>query len=40
MEKIDQEVYGRINNDVYQTQGDTWWKPDSILHLLKTSVNP
>ncbi|QEC51882.1 3-demethylubiquinone-9 3-methyltransferase [Anseongella ginsenosidimutans] len=40
MEKIDQEVYGRINNDVYQTQGDTWWKPDSILHLLKTSINP
>lgn len=40
MEKIDQEVYSRINNGVYQTQGDTWWEPDSILHLLKTSINP
>lgn len=40
MGKIDQGVYSRINNDVYQTQGDSWWQPDSILHLLKTSVNP
>jgi len=40
MEKITQEVYNQINNDVYKTQGDIWWKPDHVLHLLKTSVNP
>lgn len=40
MEKVSQEVYNQINNEVYKTQGDVWWKPDQILHLLKTSVNP
>lgn len=40
MEKVTQEVYSQINNDVYKTQGDIWWKQDSVLHLLKTSVNP
>lgn len=40
MEKVPQAVYDRINNEVYKTQGDIWWKPDHILHLLKTSVNP
>jgi 2-polyprenyl-6-hydroxyphenyl methylase/3-demethylubiquinone-9 3-methyltransferase len=40
MEKISTTVYEQINNDVYKTQGDIWWKPDSVLHLLKTSVNP
>ncbi|MEP6596439.1 MAG: bifunctional 2-polyprenyl-6-hydroxyphenol methylase/3-demethylubiquinol 3-O-methyltransferase UbiG [Ginsengibacter sp.] len=40
MEKISAEVYNRINNVVYKTQGDIWWRPDTILHLLKTSVNP
>ena len=40
MENISQEVYNRINNEVYKTHGDSWWQPDQILHLLKTSVNP
>ena len=40
MEKISQQVYSQINNDVYKTQGDIWWKQDSVLHLLKTSINP
>jgi len=40
MEKITEEVYSQINNAVYKTQGDIWWKPDHVLHLLKTSVNP
>jgi 2-polyprenyl-6-hydroxyphenyl methylase/3-demethylubiquinone-9 3-methyltransferase len=40
MEKISAPVYNRINNDVYKTQGDTWWQSDHILHLLKTSINP
>ena len=40
MEKVSSEVYNKINNDVYKSQGDIWWKPDTVLHLLKTSVNP
>jgi 2-polyprenyl-6-hydroxyphenyl methylase / 3-demethylubiquinone-9 3-methyltransferase len=40
MEKISAEIYNRINNNVYKSQGDIWWKPDTVLHLLKSSVNP
>lgn len=40
MGKIPQSIYDQINNEVYKTQGDIWWRPDHILHLLKTSVNP
>ena len=40
MERVSPEVYKKINNDVYKEAGDIWWKPDSVLHLLKTSVNP
>jgi 2-polyprenyl-6-hydroxyphenyl methylase/3-demethylubiquinone-9 3-methyltransferase len=40
MEKIAPSVYEQINNEVYKAQGDTWWKPDAVLHLLKTSINP
>jgi len=40
MEKISTEVYKKIDNDLYNADGDIWWKPDTILHLLKTSVNP
>jgi 2-polyprenyl-6-hydroxyphenyl methylase/3-demethylubiquinone-9 3-methyltransferase len=34
------EVYKRINNDLYNEQGDLWWDNDRFLHLLKTSINP
>ena len=40
MEKISNDIYQKINNDVYKSEGDIWWQPDHILHLLKTSVNP
>ena len=40
MEKVSAEVFQKINNEVYKADGDIWWKPDTILHLLKTSVNP
>ncbi|GAC1600295.1 MAG: bifunctional 3-demethylubiquinone 3-O-methyltransferase/2-octaprenyl-6-hydroxy phenol methylase [Chitinophagaceae bacterium] len=40
MEKIKQEVYNKIDNNLYDTEGDIWWQPDTTLHLLKTSVNP
>ena len=40
MEKVSTEVYQKIDNEFYKSDGDIWWKPDTILHLLKTSVNP
>src|SRR6266487_2265553 len=40
MEKVSTEVYKKIDNEIYKSDGDIWWKPDTILHLLKTSVNP
>jgi 2-polyprenyl-6-hydroxyphenyl methylase/3-demethylubiquinone-9 3-methyltransferase len=40
MEKIDAEIFARIDNNVYKAQGDIWWKPDSMLNLIKTSLNP
>jgi len=40
MEKVSTEVYKKIDNEIYKSDGDIWWKSDTILHLLKTSVNP
>jgi len=40
MEKINQDVYNKINNNLYNAEGDIWWQPGTILHLLKTSINP
>lgn len=40
MEKIASEIYDRIDNDLYKEEGDLWWNPENVLHLLKTSVNP
>jgi len=40
MKKIKQEVYNKIDNNLYNADGDIWWQPDTMLLLLKTSVNP
>src|SRR5260221_6597831 len=40
MEKVSQEVYNQINNEVYKAKGDSWWQGQNVLYLLKTSVNP
>ena len=40
MEKVTTQVYNQIDNDFYNAQGDIWWKSDTVLHLLKTSINP
>ncbi len=40
MNKIPDAIYNRINNKVYETPGDIWWDTNSVLHILKTSVNP
>jgi 2-polyprenyl-6-hydroxyphenyl methylase / 3-demethylubiquinone-9 3-methyltransferase len=40
MKKITQEIYERIDNDYYNLEGDKWWKPDSLLSLMKMFINP
>jgi 2-polyprenyl-6-hydroxyphenyl methylase / 3-demethylubiquinone-9 3-methyltransferase len=37
---ISQQIYKGIDNTYYNQAGDAWWQPDSVLHLMKTSVNP
>lgn len=29
-----------INNTFYDAEGDPWWQPQSVLYLLRTTVNP
>jgi 2-polyprenyl-6-hydroxyphenyl methylase/3-demethylubiquinone-9 3-methyltransferase len=40
MQKIPEEVYNRINNEIYNQEGDRWWQPDFSLNLIKTLFNP
>ena len=40
MKKVAQEVYDRIDNDLYHEEGDIWWQSDSPLYLIQYSVNP
>jgi 2-polyprenyl-6-hydroxyphenyl methylase/3-demethylubiquinone-9 3-methyltransferase len=40
MSKVTHQVYNRINNDFYNEDGDSWWRPDSPLYLLQSSFNP
>jgi 2-polyprenyl-6-hydroxyphenyl methylase/3-demethylubiquinone-9 3-methyltransferase len=40
MQKIPEEVYNRINNKVYDEEGERWWQPDFSLNLIKTIINP
>jgi 2-polyprenyl-6-hydroxyphenyl methylase / 3-demethylubiquinone-9 3-methyltransferase len=40
MQKVPEEIYNRINNDIYNKEGDRWWQPDFSLNLIKTLINP
>ena len=40
MKKVTQEVYDRIDNDLYHEKGDIWWQSDSPLYLIQLSINP
>jgi 2-polyprenyl-6-hydroxyphenyl methylase/3-demethylubiquinone-9 3-methyltransferase len=33
-------IYQRIDNNVYNVEANNWWSADTVLHLLKSSVNP
>ena len=37
---ISNEIYSRIDNGLYNKPGDIWWDENTILYLLKLSVNP
>jgi hypothetical protein len=34
VKKVAQEVYDRIDNDLYHEEGDIWWQSDSPLYLI------
>jgi hypothetical protein len=40
VKKVAQEIYDRIDNDLYHADGDRWWQSDSPLCLIQSSVNP
>ena len=40
MQKVPDEVYSLINNDIYKEQGERWWQPDFPLNLLRALYNP
>jgi 2-polyprenyl-6-hydroxyphenyl methylase / 3-demethylubiquinone-9 3-methyltransferase len=40
MKKISQEIYEKINNHIYDTDGGRWWSTEFSLHLLRALYNP
>jgi 2-polyprenyl-6-hydroxyphenyl methylase/3-demethylubiquinone-9 3-methyltransferase len=40
VKRVAQEIYDRIDNDLYHAHGDRWWQSDSPLYLIQSSVNP
>ena len=40
MKEVAQEIFDRIDNDLYQAAGDIWRRPDSPFFLMQSSFNP
>jgi len=40
MLKISPEIYDRINNGLYEDEGDKWWDPDSSFFQTRAVFNP
>ncbi len=40
MHKVPQKIYSRIDNAIYNVDGDRWWQPDFSLNLIRTLINP
>lgn len=40
MQKVPDEIYNRINNNIYNVEGNRWWEPDFSLNLIRTLYNP
>jgi 2-polyprenyl-6-hydroxyphenyl methylase/3-demethylubiquinone-9 3-methyltransferase len=40
MKKVPEEIYKRIDNNIYNLEGDRWWNTDFSLNLIRTLFNP
>ena len=40
MKRVPEEIYTRIDNDIYILEGNKWWQPDFSLNLIRKVVNP
>jgi 2-polyprenyl-6-hydroxyphenyl methylase / 3-demethylubiquinone-9 3-methyltransferase len=40
MHTIPEEIYSRIDNDIYNVDGDRWWQPGFSLNLIRILFNP
>jgi 2-polyprenyl-6-hydroxyphenyl methylase / 3-demethylubiquinone-9 3-methyltransferase len=40
VKKIPEEIYSRIDNNIYNLEGARWWQPDFSLNLIRTLMNP
>jgi 2-polyprenyl-6-hydroxyphenyl methylase / 3-demethylubiquinone-9 3-methyltransferase len=40
MQKITEEIYSLIDNNIYNMEGERWWQPDFSLNLIRTLFNP
>jgi 2-polyprenyl-6-hydroxyphenyl methylase/3-demethylubiquinone-9 3-methyltransferase len=40
VKKIPEEIYRRIDNNIYNLEGDRWWQTDFSLNLIRTLLNP
>jgi 2-polyprenyl-6-hydroxyphenyl methylase/3-demethylubiquinone-9 3-methyltransferase len=40
MKKVSEEIYCRIDNNIYNLEGNRWWHPDFSLNLIRTLYNP
>ena len=40
MKKVPEEIYNRINNNIYNLEGNRWWDPDFSLSLIRNFYNP
>jgi 2-polyprenyl-6-hydroxyphenyl methylase/3-demethylubiquinone-9 3-methyltransferase len=40
MKKVSEEIYRRIDNNIYNLEGNRWWQPGFSLNLIRTLYNP
>ncbi len=40
MQKVTEEIYNRLNNEIYNLEGDRWWQQDFSLNLIRAFINP
>ena len=40
MHRVPEEIYNRIDNAIYDKEGNKWWQADSPLNLIRTFFNP